>query len=84
MEQDVYPLWGVVVGGPTLCGGIAVFSDETDANVFAFVRNQDNMHSPSAAKDPDGISKAWKMGDGKCWVVEITAEDQLVQFFDWE
>lgn len=84
MAEDVYPLWGVVMGGPTLCGGVAVFSRECDALAFTIIRNQDNMYLPNAVKDSDGISKAWKMGDGKCWPVEITSEDQLNQFFVWE
>lgn len=84
MAKDVYPLWGIVMGGPTLCGGVAIFSSKYIAEFHAKANNDFNMRSPYAEKDADGISKAWKMGDGKCWVVEITSEDQLNQFFVWE
>jgi hypothetical protein len=57
----------VYAAGPTLAGRVAVFDSERDAEVFCDQRNSESKYNPTSRKDEDGISLAWKMGDGRYW-----------------
>lgn len=50
--------------GPNLCGRVALFAGVEDAKLFSTFKNLKNMYSHTAERDEDGISLAWKMGDG--------------------
>ncbi len=80
-------MYGVMCCGPNLCGIVAIFKDKSRAKDYALQKNKEEAFSPSATKDFDGISIAWKMGDGKYSVEKLifrNFETDIEKIFEWD
>ena len=79
-------LYGVLVGGPTLSGYVALCSSEQHAKLIARDINRKNMYK-GEINEETGLSKAWEMGDGKAAAVHCTEclpETTISEFFEWK
>lgn len=61
---ESYKVCVVYTGGPTVGGRVALFDSEKDAKEYCTLKNEESKYSPTSKKDKDGVSLAWKMGDG--------------------
>lgn len=81
MRDNVYTVWS---SGPTLGGRVAVFRTRVEAYEFSNLMNEMTKYSPTSSKDTDGVSRAWKMGDGAYWVKEEPDPFENSEYFEWD
>ena len=85
MSENEDEFYIVSTCGPHLCGAVAVFRSEVDAQNFVDVKNMEHAFSPTATKDANGISLAWLVGDGRYDVRPCTEFTQeLSKLFEWD
>jgi len=81
-EQSMEKVYSVYTSGPTLSGRVALFNLHTDAVDFCRCKNEENMYSPTSTKGSDGISLAWRMGDGHYYLRQERLP--ISELFEWD